>query len=166
MLPSDVTASPFTSRSSSPRPASLHTPAPEPHKPEESFRGSFGLKNHTTISSSCVPSPSTLASSFEPESSHVTTDSHQSSTSGSQGDMADSEMDGGLHRPPTSDSALEVPPPKKRTRTLTTPHQTAVLRAYFVKVRRSSHILTDIPHPLVGSPSFPPPRRASKSGNR
>ncbi|OCH85870.1 hypothetical protein OBBRIDRAFT_838613 [Obba rivulosa] len=56
------------------------------------------------------------------------------STSSSQGDMADTEMDAGpsqLSEPP----APVAPPKKKRTRTLTTPHQSAVLHALLAQSR-------------------------------
>ena len=57
--------------------------------------------------------------------------------------MADTEMEGGPSKPSTSESAPEgAPPKKKRTRTLTTPHQAAVLHALLAQVRR-------VPHPNV-----------------
>lgn len=60
--------------------------------------------------------------------------SHSSSESDSQDGMADNEMDVGKARrqeplPPTA------PPKKKRTRTLTTPHQSAVLHALLAQSR-------------------------------
>ncbi|KAI0324048.1 hypothetical protein GY45DRAFT_1397196 [Cubamyces sp. BRFM 1775] len=58
------------------------------------------------------------------------------SASSSQGDMADTEMEAGPSKAPTSESAPEGPPPKKkRTRTLTTPHQAAVLHALLAQSR-------------------------------
>ena len=45
-------------------------------------------------------------------------------------------MEGGPSKPSTSESAPEgAPPKKKRTRTLTTPHQAAVLHALLAQVR-------------------------------
>jgi hypothetical protein len=55
------------------------------------------------------------------------------SASSSQGDMADNEMD---VLPSQTSEQTEAPPPtkKKRTRTLTTPHQAAVLHALLAQV--------------------------------
>ncbi|CDO76855.1 hypothetical protein BN946_scf185033.g52 [Trametes cinnabarina] len=50
--------------------------------------------------------------------------------------MADTEMEAGPSKATTSESAPEGPPPKKkRTRTLTTPHQAAVLHALLAQSR-------------------------------
>ncbi|KAI0668160.1 hypothetical protein C8Q78DRAFT_1071487 [Trametes maxima] len=50
--------------------------------------------------------------------------------------MADTEMEAGPSKAATSESAPEGPPPKKkRTRTLTTPHQAAVLHALLAQSR-------------------------------
>ncbi|KAI0367079.1 hypothetical protein BV20DRAFT_981532 [Pilatotrama ljubarskyi] len=50
--------------------------------------------------------------------------------------MADTEMEAGPSKPTASESAPEGPPPKKkRTRTLTTPHQAAVLHALLAQSR-------------------------------
>ncbi|KDQ51793.1 hypothetical protein JAAARDRAFT_499496 [Jaapia argillacea MUCL 33604] len=60
-----------------------------------------------------------------------------SSGSSSQGDMADTEMEGGhgeQAEPSTSTTRAPVPK-KKRTRTLTTPHQAAVLHALLAQSR-------------------------------
>ncbi|KAH9940035.1 uncharacterized protein BXZ73DRAFT_99030 [Epithele typhae] len=60
------------------------------------------------------------------------------SVSSSQGDMADTEMEGGEpSKAKASDGgATDGPPPKKkRTRTLTTPHQAAVLHALLAQSR-------------------------------
>ncbi|OJT09167.1 hypothetical protein TRAPUB_14377 [Trametes pubescens] len=52
--------------------------------------------------------------------------------------MADTEMEAGPSKTTASESAPEGPPPKKkRTRTLTTPHQAAVLHALLAQVRPS-----------------------------
>lgn len=55
------------------------------------------------------------------------------SSSSSQGDMADTEMEAGPSQP-TEQPPPPPPPKKKRTRTLTTPHQSAVLHALLAQV--------------------------------
>ena len=64
-----------------------------------------------------------------------TRESHSSQGSDSQDDMADNEMDLRRHvdRPEPLPST-SAPPKKKRTRTLTTPHQSAVLHALLAQV--------------------------------
>ncbi|PPQ84958.1 hypothetical protein CVT25_004470 [Psilocybe cyanescens] len=62
-------------------------------------------------------------------------DDHSSPSSDSQDDDADTEMDlGQLHRPEPLPQT-SVPPKKKRTRTLTTPHQSAVLHSLLAQSR-------------------------------
>lgn len=64
------------------------------------------------------------------------------SGSSSQGDMADTEMEVGTPggQPPSQSAPGDGPPTKKkRTRTLTTPHQSAVLHALLAQVRLSTH---------------------------
>ncbi|KAI0690368.1 hypothetical protein BC835DRAFT_1365034 [Cytidiella melzeri] len=56
------------------------------------------------------------------------------SSSSSQGDMADNEMEVG-HTPTSEHMEGPPPPKKKRTRTLTTPHQAAVLHALLAQSR-------------------------------
>lgn len=58
------------------------------------------------------------------------------SASSSQGDMADTELEGGSGQPTEQGESVPPPPPpkKKRTRTLTTPHQSAVLHALLAQV--------------------------------
>ncbi|OBZ72894.1 hypothetical protein A0H81_06739 [Grifola frondosa] len=57
------------------------------------------------------------------------------SASSSQGDMADNEMEAGPRQPSEPANPAGPPPKKKRTRTLTTPHQSAVLHALLAQVR-------------------------------
>lgn len=60
-------------------------------------------------------------------------ESHSSPESDSQDDMADNEMEvGKANRQETLPPS--APPKKKRTRTLTTPHQSAVLHALLAQV--------------------------------
>ncbi|KDR66931.1 hypothetical protein GALMADRAFT_80309 [Galerina marginata CBS 339.88] len=59
-------------------------------------------------------------------------DNHSSPSSDS--DMADTELDVGKHRP-SQLAQSSAPPKKKRTRTLTTPHQSAVLHALLAQSR-------------------------------
>ena len=121
-------------------------------------------------SSSRVHTASAAAPSSDPESSHRRRKRERSSPSGSssQGDMADTEMEGGASKPSTSESAPEGPPPKKkRTRTLTTPHQAAVLHALLAQVRLCpSQRLTAPVDALVGSLGFPLRRCARRSGGQ
>ncbi|KAF8962906.1 hypothetical protein BDZ97DRAFT_1905083 [Flammula alnicola] len=62
-------------------------------------------------------------------------DSHSSPSSDSQDDMADNEMDVGKVDRPEPLPTTSAPPKKKRTRTLTTPHQSAVLHALLAQSR-------------------------------
>ncbi|CCL98024.1 uncharacterized protein FIBRA_00017 [Fibroporia radiculosa] len=58
------------------------------------------------------------------------------SISSSQGDMADTEMEAGPSQSSDAQAQLMTSPPKKkRTRTLTTPHQSAVLHALLAQSR-------------------------------
>ncbi|KAH9933698.1 hypothetical protein B0H21DRAFT_711689 [Amylocystis lapponica] len=57
------------------------------------------------------------------------------SVSSSQGDMADTEMEAGQSQQSEGREATESAPKKKRTRTLTTPHQSAVLHALLAQSR-------------------------------
>jgi hypothetical protein len=62
-------------------------------------------------------------------------DSHSSpSSEDSQDDMADNEMDVAKLNRPEPLPTTSAPPKKKRTRTLTTPHQSAVLHALLAQV--------------------------------
>lgn len=57
------------------------------------------------------------------------------SLSSSQGDMADTEMEAGPSQSSDAPQPTASPPKKKRTRTLTTPHQSAVLHALLAQSR-------------------------------
>lgn len=57
-----------------------------------------------------------------------------SPSSDSQDEMADTEMDGGRSQPTETLPLAVAPPKKKRTRTLTTPHQASVLHALLAQV--------------------------------
>lgn len=57
------------------------------------------------------------------------------SLSSSQGDMADTEMEAGPSQSSHAPQPTASPPKKKRTRTLTTPHQSAVLHALLAQSR-------------------------------
>ena len=62
--------------------------------------------------------------------------SRNTSPSGSsQGELADNEMEAGPSTQPEEPTTPVPPPKKKRTRTLTTPHQAAVLHALLAQVR-------------------------------
>ncbi|RDX44497.1 hypothetical protein OH76DRAFT_1487080 [Lentinus brumalis] len=91
-----------------------------------------------SASSSRLETPAASAPVSDPETSSRRRKHERSSPSGSssQGDMADTEMEGGTSKPSPSESAPDGPPPKKkRTRTLTTPHQAAVLHALLAQSR-------------------------------
>lgn len=82
-----------------------------------------------------------------------------SSDSSSQSGMADNDTEAEpSQHSERSAPQLTAPPKKKRTRTLTTPHQSAVLHALLAKVRRfpcsfSAPVLTF--HPSPDSPQLP-----------
>ncbi|TFY62208.1 hypothetical protein EVJ58_g4014 [Rhodofomes roseus] len=57
------------------------------------------------------------------------------SVTSSQGDMADNEGEAGPSQPSQAAQPTTTPPKKKRTRTLTTPHQSAVLHALLAQSR-------------------------------
>ncbi|EJF61898.1 hypothetical protein DICSQDRAFT_146704 [Dichomitus squalens LYAD-421 SS1] len=130
-------------RRSPPRPfsnsPSPHTLPMDPRNiPEASLTSNIPSQPVPAASFTRVHAPSAAAPSSNPESSHRRRKRERSSPSGSssQGDMADTEMEGGTSKPSTSESAPEGPPPKKkRTRTLTTPHQAAVLHALLAQSR-------------------------------
>ncbi|PIL34641.1 transcription factor [Ganoderma sinense ZZ0214-1] len=128
-----------TPRRSSSTSPSRHTLPTHPHAvPGASSSSNIVSQDPPTTSSSRVPTPSAPAPASDPESSHRRRKRERSSPSGSssQGDMADTEMEGGPSKPSTSESAPEgAPPKKKRTRTLTTPHQAAVLHALLAQSR-------------------------------
>lgn len=91
-----------------------------------------------------------------------------SSDSSSQSGIADNETEPEHgHLSERSPPQLTAPPKKKRTRTLTTPHQSAVLHALLAKVPR---FLCFFSHSLI--PYFPVPipyhchARRSRSPNR
>ena len=72
-----------------------------------------------------------------------TRESHSSPASDSQDDMADNEMDvGRLVDRPEPLPSTSAPPKKKRTRTLTTPHQSAVLHALLAQVWPSCRLIS------------------------
>ncbi|KAM5545570.1 hypothetical protein V8D89_000769 [Ganoderma adspersum] len=128
-----------TPRRSSSTSPSRHTLPTDPHTiPGASSSSNVVSQDPPTTSSSRVPTPSAPTPASDPESSHRRRKRERSSPSGSssQGDMADTEMEGGPSKPSTSESAPEgAPPKKKRTRTLTTPHQAAVLHALLAQSR-------------------------------
>ncbi|GBE85995.1 hypothetical protein SCP_0805190 [Sparassis crispa] len=66
--------------------------------------------------------------------SHATERSSPSASS-SQGDMADTEMEAGPSQHSEPSEPAQPPPKKKRTRTLTTAHQSAVLHALLAQSR-------------------------------
>lgn len=119
---SDHRAQPITVRLSSPPPREI----PEP---------SSSKRPASHIVESAEGSPQEPMAKRIRRVSPETRESHSSPASDSQDDMADNEMD--VRRlvdrpqplPPTS-----APPKKKRTRTLTTPHQSAVLHALLAQV--------------------------------
>ena len=152
-IPSNTSSSlPYSSRpertpnsrgTSSVDPSSATTPVPHLTSPP--------LASPTTRqqqaeegTSHAPPSPSASASPQHrlPETSQDRR--MHSPSSSSQGDAADTEMESG---PSSSQLAGQhqpqgPPPKKKRTRTLTTPHQSAVLHALLAQVRPLSIILS------------------------
>ncbi|KIM44009.1 hypothetical protein M413DRAFT_17888 [Hebeloma cylindrosporum] len=123
LLASDDRVQPITVSLSSPPPG-------ETSEPSSSKRPS------SHIVQSAEGSPKEPMAKRIRRASPETRESHSSPASDSQDDMADNEMDVGrlVDRPeplpPTS-----APPKKKRTRTLTTPHQSAVLHALLAQSR-------------------------------
>lgn len=124
--PSSATVSSFS------RPSS---PTSTCHQPPQ--------QQQAEASTSQIPSSPSLSASPQ-RRPFETTEDHEmhSPSSSSQGDAADTEMESG---PPTvqplgQDQSLDPPPKKKRTRTLTTPHQSAVLHALLAQV--CAHQLT------------------------
>ncbi|KAJ2976077.1 hypothetical protein NUW54_g11629 [Trametes sanguinea] len=118
-LPSDPATQPPQGASSSTHTASEQPPLSSPSRGE-------------------ATAAATATSDFESESQRIERRVERSSpsASSSQGDMADTEMEAGPSKATTSESAPEGPPPKKkRTRTLTTPHQAAVLHALLAQSR-------------------------------
>ncbi len=119
-----------------------------------------------SASSSRLDTPAASAPVSDPETSSRRRKHERSSPSGSssQGDMADTEMEGGTSKPSPSESAPDGPPPKKkRTRTLTTPHQAAVLHALLAQVRRPRTRLSPALTPVV---IVPLPHYADARGGR
>lgn len=99
------------------------------------------------------------SASSDPETGHRKrkhSERSSPSASSSQGDMADTEMEGGQSKPSTSEGGAPEgqPPKKKRTRTLTTPHQAAVLHALLAQVRHPASIHFTMRRP--GSRAFLP----------
>ncbi|KAI0700228.1 hypothetical protein C8T65DRAFT_709704 [Cerioporus squamosus] len=111
----------------------------DPHALPGASSSSHIASHHSqSASSSHLDTPAATAPASDPESSSRRRKRERSSPSGSssQGDMADTEMEGGASKPSPSESAPEGPPAKKkRTRTLTTPHQAAVLHALLAQSR-------------------------------
>ncbi|KAH9475039.1 hypothetical protein JR316_0012141 [Psilocybe cubensis] len=134
---------------SSPARSSPHTTAHTAYTPSNTSFAVPSTSTATASTSSTTPrrrhrSRSTEHSPDQPMAKRMRRDSpaplgrpddHSSPSSDSQDDDADNEMDlGQLHRPEPLPQA-SVPPKKKRTRTLTTPHQSAVLHALLAQSR-------------------------------
>ena len=156
------------------RPSSTSPPRrPIPTDPQPYQRASppSNIASHHPSSSSRVATPPAATAASDPESSsrkrkRAAVGRSSPSGSSSQGDMADTEMEGGASKPSASESAPEGPPPKKkRTRTLTTPHQAAVLHALLAQVRPPIVLATRLrdgaltPVLLVAVPYHPDARR-------
>ena len=88
-------------------------------------------------SSHAPPSPSASASPQNRPSDTSQDRRMHSPSSSSQGDAADTEMESGPSsgQPAGHHQPQDPPQKKKRTRTLTTPHQSAVLHALLAQVR-------------------------------
>ena len=129
-------------RTSPQRQPSTSPPSRAPHSdPQPTPRASSPPRHAAPqpSSSSAAPhiDPAAASSSSEPQSGRRKRKQveRSSPSASSQGDMADTEMEAGPSKAQTSESAPEGPPPKKkRTRTLTTPHQAAVLHALLAQV--------------------------------
>ncbi|KAJ3483074.1 hypothetical protein NLJ89_g12096 [Agrocybe chaxingu] len=118
-------------------PLIVHLPSPPPLASSSRF-----LESSSTRRSSHLIRPAE-ASPEEPMAKRMRRDSpaargrpdnHSSPSSDSQDDMADSEMDVNKSSNPEPQPPA-APPKKKRTRTLTTPHQSAVLHALLAQSR-------------------------------
>ena len=85
-----------------------------------------------------APSSPSISASPQRRQSDTNRDRRMlSPSSSSQGDAADTEMENGPSsgQHPGQNLPQDPPPKKKRTRTLTTPHQSAVLHALLAQVR-------------------------------
>ena len=138
---------PYTSRpertpnsrgTSSVDPSSATTSILHPTTPPLSASTSQLFRQQPEPGTSHAPSsPSTSASpQRRPSDSNQDLRMHSPSSS-SQGEVADTEMESGPSsgQPIGQNQPQDPPPKKKRTRTLTTPHQSAVLHALLAQVR-------------------------------
>ncbi|KAI0354520.1 homeobox-domain-containing protein [Trametes cingulata] len=145
-VPSSASNPPNEQRQSPRRPHSPHrhtlSSSDPATQPIQGASSSSHIASHQAPSSSSshveTPAPTAPTSDLESEGQQSGRRPERSSpsASSSQGDMADTEMEAGPSKPTASESAPEGPPPKKkRTRTLTTPHQAAVLHALLAQSR-------------------------------
>lgn len=138
---------PYTSRpertpnsrgTSSVDPSSATTSILHPTTPPFSASTSQLFQQQPESGTSHAPSsPSTSASPQRRPSDSNQDHRMHSPSSSSQGEVADTEMESGPSsgHPPGQNQPQDPPPKKKRTRTLTTPHQSAVLHALLAQSR-------------------------------
>ena len=147
--PNTSSSLPYTSRpertpdsrgTSSVDPSSATTSLPFPASPSPPSSASQPIQQLAEGGTPHAPSSPSVSASPQRRPSDPNQDRRMHSpSSSSQGDAADTEMESG----PTSGQFAgqhqpqDPPPKKKRTRTLTTPHQSAVLHALLAQVRPS-----------------------------
>ena len=143
--PSLPTAEHHHTRTPPQRPSSRSPPSrtlpSEPHTAPRPSSPSHVASQPSTSSAPLRVDTTSAATSSDPETGRRKRkqgDRSSPSASSSQGDMADTEMEGGQSKASTSEGGIPAgpPPKKKRTRTLTTPHQAAVLHALLAQVCR------------------------------
>lgn len=120
---------------SSGRSAELFTPRPT-GSPQSLSPVPTGHASRTVRPAATPPDEQPMAKRFRRESPRPRgrMGARSSPSSDSQDDMADTEMDGGRTQPTETLPLAVAPPKKKRTRTLTTPHQASVLHALLAQV--------------------------------
>ncbi|KAF9467490.1 hypothetical protein BDZ94DRAFT_1318492 [Collybia nuda] len=127
-----------STESSVPR-AELSTPRLTGHSPflRSPSPVTTGPVSRTVRSAESPPDQEPMAKRFRRESPQPRgrMGARSSPSSDSQDDMADTEMDSGRSQPKETLPLAVAPPKKKRTRTLTTPHQAAVLHALLAQSR-------------------------------
>ncbi|PPQ97463.1 hypothetical protein CVT26_002811 [Gymnopilus dilepis] len=127
-LEEDQSRRPVTLEYRQPLTVRLSPPPPEPQVAESST-------SHRRRRSAEASRDEPMAKRIRRESPETrgNAESHSSPSSDSQDDMADNETDSGKGQ--TAAPLPPAPPKKKRTRTLTTPHQSAVLHALLAQSR-------------------------------
>jgi hypothetical protein len=120
------------------RRAELFTPRPtgSPHSLRSLSPVPTSHTSRTDHPAASPPGEQPMAKRFrrEPQKPRGRMGARSSPSSDSQDDMADTEMDGRRTQPTETLPLAVAPPKKKRTRTLTTPHQASVLHALLAQV--------------------------------